>query len=66
MCVGAWFLGYLQFIGFWLSIKTVGSWGKWQEEAEGRFSNFLFLTALSVSIAVIVALITDTIIATLK
>jgi len=66
MCTGAWFLGYPQFIGIWFSIKTVGSWGRWQDEAEGRFSNFLFLTALSLSIAVIVALVADTIIMRLK
>lgn len=56
LCVWARFLGYPQFIGIWLSIKTVGSWGRWQEEAEGRFSNFLFLTASSIAIAVIVAI----------
>ena len=59
MCVAAWFLGYPQFIGIWLSIKTVGSWGRWRDEAEGRFSNFLFLTALSISIAVAMAIITE-------
>ncbi len=63
MCVGAWFLGYQQFIGIWLSVKTVGSWGRWQDEAEGRFSNFLFLTALSISISVIVALMAEWVIA---
>lgn len=49
-CTASWFFGYPQFVGIWLSIKTVGRWGKWQEEAEGRFSNFLFLTALSLPI----------------
>jgi len=66
VCVGAWFLGYPEFIGIWLTIKTVGSWGRWQDEAEGRFSNFLFLTTLSISIAVIVAIAADAIIARLK
>lgn len=59
MCTASWFLGYPQFVGIWLSIKTVGSWGRWQEEAEGRFSNFLFLRALSLSISAIIALITE-------
>ena len=61
MYVGAYFLGYPQFIGIWLIAKTVGMWGE-AKESRGRLSRFMFGTGLSISVAVIVALLADWII----
>ena len=61
MYVGAYFLGYPQFIGIWLVAKTVGMWGE-EKESRGKLSRFMFGTGLSISVAVTVAIFAEWII----
>jgi hypothetical protein len=61
MYAGAWFLGYPAFFGIWLAAKVVGRWSE-EKESRTRLSKFMFGAGLSISIAVIVALLADWII----
>jgi len=54
MYIGAWLMGYREFIGAWLVVKIVGNW---PDRASGRVDRFLIGAGLSVSIAVIASLL---------
>jgi len=58
MYMGAWFLGYPQFIAVWLTAKVVGRWGE-RAESRGKLGRFLFGAGLSISIAVVFALVAE-------
>lgn len=54
----AWLVGRLEFIGFWIALKTAGQWKAWQQgvqddphEGRRRFLVFLIASALSLLFA---------------
>lgn len=58
--VASWLTGYPEFIVVWLTLKTVSTWNKWNEEdkiGRAKYNNFLTGMGLSLLFAVFISIL---------